>query len=83
MDTTKNKRTTVSLPEYAMKDIREEAKRRKSSMSSIMLNYILMGLYHEPNSDTLETIEEAKSGAEMEELTPYDIEHFEEYVAGL
>ena len=39
-------------------------------------------MYH-PNADTLAAIEEARSGVEMEELTPYQIEHFEEYVASL
>ena len=35
------------------------------------------------NSDTMAAIEEARSGVEMEELSHYDIEHFEEWAAKL
>ena len=36
-----------------------------------------------PAAETLAAFEEARSGAEMEEMTDYDIEHFEEFVARL
>ena len=35
------------------------------------------------NEETMQTIREAQAGAKMEELSDYDIEHFEEYVANL
>jgi hypothetical protein len=38
---------------------------------------------YRPNKETLEAIEEARSGVEMEELTHEQIEHFAEYVASL
>ncbi len=82
METTR-KRVTISLPEYAVADIKKEAERIGWSLSALMSEYILEAVYNKPNPETLAAIEEARSGAEMEELTPYDIEHFEEYVAGL
>lgn len=36
-----------------------------------------------PSKDTLAALEECRSGVELEELTPDQIEHFEEYVASL
>ena len=77
------RRVTVSLPEYAVADIKEQAKRMGWSLSALAAEYILDAMYNKPNPETLEAIEEARSGAEMEELTPYDIEHFEEYVERL
>ena len=38
---------------------------------------------YKPNRETLEAIEKCRSGVELEELTPYDIKHFEEYVERL
>lgn len=75
---------TVSLPEYAVADIRRKAKRTGWSLSAIAGEYILDGLYNgTPNAETMAAIEEARSGREMEELTSYNIEHFEEWVARL
>ena len=65
-----------------MADMRKEAARKGWSMSALAGEYIL-DAYHKPNAETLAAIEEARSGVEMEELTPYNIEHFEEWVAGL
>jgi len=49
---------------------------RKSNAKPIIM-------YHTPNAETLAAIEEARSDVEKEEMTDYDIEHFEEYVARL
>ena len=74
---------TVSLPAYVVEEIKKEAARTGWSASALAGEYIIDAMRCTPNADTLAAIEEAKSGVEMEELTPYDIEHFEEYVAGL
>ena len=79
----KRKRMTVSLPAYAVADMKKEAARMGWSMSALAGEYILDAMYHKPNAETLAAIEEARSGVEMEELTPYNIEHFEEWVASL
>ena len=84
MSTTARKvRMTVTLPQFEADYIRKEAKRIGWSLSALAGEYILDGMYKRPNADTLAAIEEARSGVEMEELTPYQIEHFEEYVASL
>ena len=74
---------TVRLPEYAVDTIKEEAKRRNISMNSLMSMCILDSLYPTPPPETLAALEECRSGEELEELTSYDIEHFEEYLARL
>lgn len=63
--TTRRKRLTVSLPDYAMADIRKEAARMGWSLSALGGEYLLDGMYREPNADTLAAIEEARSGVEM------------------
>lgn len=76
------KATTVRLPDYMLADLHSEARRQGISVSRLLENITEERIYH-PNADTLAAIEEARSGAEMEELTSYDIEHFEEWVAKL
>ena len=80
MDTTKRQRMTVSLPAYAMDDIRKEAKRIGWSMSALASEYILDAMYNEPNAETLAAIEEARSGTEMEEL---DLSSFENFMKSI
>ena len=83
MNTTVTRRqTTVRLPDYMLADLHTEAQRQGISVSRLLENITEERMYH-PNADTLAAIEEARSGVEMEELTPYQIEHFEEYVASL
>lgn len=77
------KQTTVRLPEYMLTDLHSEAERRGTSVSRLIEYIAEEYLYRQPNPDTLEAIEEARSGKEMEELTPYQLEHFEEFVANL
>jgi len=80
MQTYRQKRATVRLPEYALSAIKEEAKKHKRSVSSMMAMYILDGLYHEPNETTLAAMAECESDVELDELTAYDIEHLDEYI---
>jgi len=84
METTtrRRRRTTISLPDYMLTDLGNEARRRKTTISKLLEDFVEPVLY-KPNAETLAAIEEARSGVEMEELTPYNIEHFEEWVASL
>ena len=82
METITRRRTTVTLPDYMLTDLGVEAKRQGISVSRLVENFMEKELY-QPNADTLAAIEEARSGVEMEELTDYQIEHFEEFVASL
>lgn len=56
---------TISLPAYAMADMKKEAARMGWSMSALAGEYILDAMYHKPNAETLAAIEEARSGVEM------------------
>jgi hypothetical protein len=81
-ETTTRRRTTVSLPDYMLADLSAEARRQGISVSRLIENITEERMY-QPNAETLAALEEARSGVEMEELTDYDIEHFEEFVARL
>ncbi len=72
----------VSLPEYMLADLDAEARRKGVTVSRLIEDSLEESLYR-PNAETLSAIEEARSGAEMEELTHDQIEHFEEYVSSL
>ena len=82
METTTRRRTNVSLPDYMLADLSAEARRQGISVSRLIENITEERMY-QPNAETLAALEEARSGVEMEELTDYDIEHFEEFVARL
>jgi hypothetical protein len=45
-----------------MEDIRKEAKRTGWSLSALAGEYILDAMYRTPNAETMEAIEEARSG---------------------
>lgn len=76
METTKRRRATVRLPEYAMADIRNEAKRQNRSVSSILAMYVLDGLYHEPNETTLAAMAECESGTELDDFDPHSLDAY-------
>ena len=80
--TVTRKQTTVRLPDYLLADMNAEARRQGISVSRLIENRMEESLY-QPNKETLETLNEARSGVEMETLSHYDIEHFEDYVANL
>ena len=66
METTtrRRRRTTISLPDYMLTDLSNEAKRRNTTISKLLEDFVEPALY-KPNAETLEAIEEARSGAEM------------------
>ena len=63
-------------------DLNAEARRTGRSVSKLIEDRLKKAMYH-PNAETLAAIEECRSGKELEQLSHYDIEHFEEYVARL
>ena len=79
METTKRRRATVRLPEYAMADIQNQAKRQNRSVNSILAMYILDGLYHEPNETTLAAMAECESEAELDDFDPRSLDAYIEY----
>ena len=76
------RQTTVRLPDYLLADMNAEARRQGISVSRFIENIAEERMYR-PNAETLEALEECRSGAELEQLSHNDIEHFEEYVAKL
>jgi len=77
------KRTTISLPDFLLGSLKAEAKRKNRSLNSIVEEKLMETVEFEPNEETLEAMRECESGMVMEELTPYNIEHLEEYINGL
>ena len=76
-------RTTISLPAYLLGSLKEEAKLKKKSVSQIIEEMLEFAATLVPNKETMAAIEEARHGDNLEELSSYDIEHFEDFVAGL
>lgn len=64
METSTRKRLTVSIPEYALNDLRKEAEKTGWSLSALAGEYILDAMYHEPNEETKAAIEEAMNRKE-------------------
>ena len=63
--TRRRRRTTISLPEYMLTDLSNEARRRKTTISKLLEDFVEPALYQQPNPETLAAIEEARSGVEM------------------
>lgn len=63
--TGRRRRTTISLPEYMLTDLSNEARRRKTTISKLLEDFVEPALYQQPNPETLAAIEEARSGVEM------------------
>ena len=76
-------RTTITLPDYLLGSLKAEAKRKNRSLNSIVEEKLMDTAHFEPNEETLEAMRECESGVVMEELTPYNIEHLEEYINSL
>jgi len=53
------------LPEYMLTDLSNEARRRKTTISKLLEDFVEPALYQQPNPETLAAIEEARSGVEM------------------
>lgn len=76
MEATPRKRLTVSIPEYAMNDLKKKAELTGWSLSALAGEYILDAMYHEPNEETKAAIEEARSGVEMEKVDMSSFDNF-------
>ena len=80
--TARRKRACITLPDYMVIDLGNEARRRGITVSKLVEDFVEPALYP-PNAETLAAIEEARSGVEMETLSHEDIENFEAFVARL
>lgn len=59
--TINRKRTTVSLPEYMLNDLGNEARKRATTVSRL-IEELMESMLYKPNKKTLGAIEEARSG---------------------
>ena len=57
-------RASLTLPDYMVIDLGNEARRRGITVSKLVEGYVEPALYP-PNADTLAAIEEARSGVEL------------------
>ncbi len=73
------KQTTITLPEYLLADLRTEAARLGTSVSRLLEEIAGHHLYH-PNADTLAALDEAKSGAPMEEIPQEAMESIDKFL---
>ena len=71
----RRKATTVRLPDYMLTDLNVEARRLGISVSRLLENLMEVCLY-QPNPDTLAAIEEARSGVEMEDFDPNELDRY-------
>lgn len=69
------KATTIRLPEYLLADLHSEARRRNISVSRLLERIAEENIYH-PNAETMAAIEEAKSGVEMEDFDPSELDKY-------
>jgi hypothetical protein len=73
------KQTTVRLPEYMLTDLHVEARKKGISVSRLIEDSLESVLY-QPNADTLEALEEARSGVEMEKV---DLSSFDAFIKSM
>ena len=74
--TTKRERMTVSLPAYAMEELRRKAKLTGWSLSAVASEYILESMYQKPNADTLAAIKESRAGKYAGTIDTSDMDSF-------
>jgi len=73
--TTTRKATTVRLPDYMLLDLHNEARRTGVSVNKLIEDALEESLYR-PNAETLAAIEEARSGVEMEDFDPDELNQY-------
>ena len=69
------KATTVHLPDYLLADLHTEARRRKISVSRLLESIAEESMYL-PNAKTLAASEEARSGVELEDFNPSELDKY-------
>ena len=69
------KATTVRLPDYLLADLHPEAHRRNLSVSKLIESIAEERMYC-PNAETLAAIEECRSGVEMEDFDPDELDQY-------
>lgn len=81
MQTVANKvQTAFRFDSELLRRLRIKAKQENRSLNNYVETVLMDIVYDEPNEQTVQAINEAKSSKKLESL---DLEKFDEYVAGL
>lgn len=81
MNTTiERKATAFRLNTRLLERLKQEARLHNRSLNNYVETLLIEALSHQPNPDTMEAIEEARSGRELETL---DLDNFKSFVASL
>ncbi len=65
----------VSLPDYMLADLNAEARRKGITVSRLIEDRLEASLYR-PNAVTLAAIEECRSGVELEDFDPDELDKY-------
>ena len=76
MLTRERRKTSFRLPDYLLDGLRQEAKRQKTSMNSLLELFLKEGLFEEPNDQTRAAIEECRSGVELDDFDPDSLDQY-------
>lgn len=74
--TLKRRTTSFRLPGYLLDGLRTEAQRKHKSMNSLVEVFLLDALYRQPNAETLAAIEECRSGVDLEDFNPDELDKY-------
>jgi len=80
METIVRRQTSFRLSEDLLNRLREEATKVNRSLNNYVESALMDLVYKKPNQQTIDAINEAKSGKELETL---DLDNFSQYVAKL
>ena len=67
--------TTVSLPDYMLADLNVEARRKGITVSRLIEDRLEESMY-QPNAETLAAIEECRSGVELDDFDPDELDKY-------
>ena len=65
----------VSLPDYMLADLNAEARRKGITVSRLIEDRLEASLY-QPNAETLAAIDECRSGVELEDFDPDELDKY-------
>ncbi|MBO4826652.1 MAG: toxin-antitoxin system protein [Prevotella sp.] len=74
--TIKRKAASFRLPNYLLERLKTEAMRQHRSVNNLVEYVLINSLFHEPNAETLAAMEECKSGVELEDFDPNELDKY-------
>ncbi len=74
--TVKRKAASFRLPSYLLEGLKTEARRQHRSVNNLVEVVLLKSLYDKPNAETLAAMKECKSGVELEDFDPNELDKY-------